>query len=451
MKIQFLGAARTVTGSKYLIATENKKYLVDCGLFQGLKEWRLRNWEKFPVAPSSIDAVFLTHAHLDHTGYIPLLVKNGFAGKIYCTDSTRDLCEILLLDSAHLQEEEARRANKYGYSKHKPALPLYTEQDARFSFEHFVSVPYAKEITINNDINLLFKRAGHILGSALVKLKYKDTTILFSGDLGRPSDPCIYPPDEIKEADYLVIESTYGDRLHENVDPGQQLGEVINRTVKRGGTIIIPAFAIGRTQNILYYLFKLKQKNIIPEIPIYLDSPMAQAATKITIDHLKEYKLTESDCIAACEMVKYITSVDESKLIDTYNYPKIIISASGMATGGRVLHHIKVFAGDPRNTILFAGYQSAGTRGEAMINGKKEIKMLGEIVTINAEVVSLNNISAHSDYQETLAWLKKLIKPPKKIFVTHGEIKAAEYLKDQIEKNLGWQCVVPEYLQSFDL
>lgn len=451
MQIQFLGATRTVTGSKFLITTDNKKYLVDCGLFQGLKELRLRNWIQFPLAPKSIDAVFLTHAHLDHSGYIPLLVKNGFAGKVYCTQSTCELSEVLLLDSAHLQEEEARRANKYGYSKHKPALPLYDKNDVVTALKQLSVVPFDQDFMLDSGFSVDFRVAGHILGAASVMLKYQGKSVLFSGDLGRPNDPCIFPPEKMPDTDYLVIESTYGDRLHEQTDPQQELCNIINRTVRRGGTIIIPAFAVGRTQSILYSLYKLKQAGEIANVPIFLDSPMAQAATNILSKHLHEHKLSEADCVASCSVAEYITSVEDSKLIDTYNYPKIIISASGMATGGRVLHHIKVFAGDSRNTILFAGFQAAGTRGEAMVNGKKEIKMLGEVVPINAEVISLSNVSAHTDYNETLAWLKQATKPPRKVFITHGEIKAAESLKEKIEANLGWLCDIPDYLQIAEL
>lgn len=448
MQLQFLGATQTVTGSKYLLTTEHSKYLVDCGLFQGLKELRLRNWSPLPVDPGAINAVILTHAHLDHSGYLPLLIKNGFKGKVYCTAATKDLCAIILPDSGHLQEEEANRANRYGYSKHKPALPLYTHAEAEKALNSIVGYPFDQDINLDHDLVLNFRRAGHILGAASTLFKFNTTSILFSGDLGRQNDPCIFPPEPPPAVDYLVIESTYGDRLHENVDPKDKLAEVINRTVKRGGTVILPTFTVGRTQNILYYLYLLRKNQIIPDVPVFLDSPMAEEATKVLLKHYEEHRLPESECVAACNMVRYVASVEDSKKIDTYAFPKIIISASGMATGGRVLHHIKVFGGDARNAILFTGYQAAGTRGASMLQGKKEIKMLGEIVKINAEVVALDNVSAHADYQETLNWLKGITKPPRKVFISHGEPQAAQALKAKIEQAFGWRCEVPEYLET---
>lgn len=445
MEIQFLGATKTVTGSKYLLKAD-KKVLVDCGLFQGLKELRLRNWSNLPVDPATIDAVVLTHAHLDHSGYLPLLVKNGFRGKIYGTHLTVDLCKVLLLDSGHLQEEETRRANKYGYSKHKPALPLYTKADAEAVFPMFQMVPFHKDFNIG-DLNFCFNRAGHILGAATLMVKYQQTSILFSGDLGRVDDPCVLPPEYISAADYLVIESTYGDRLHEDVDPEDALGALIRKVAERGGTMIIPAFAVGRTQNILYYIYRLKKEGKIPNIPVFLDSPMAQDITDIMLSHADEHPLAQDVCREISKAVHYVNSVEESKQIDAYAYPKIIISASGMATGGRVLHHIRALAGDQRNMILFAGYQAAGTRGEALLHGKKEIKMFGEMVTVNAEVIALDNVSAHADSQGMLDWLGKFKTPPRKVFITHGEIHAAEALQIKIQNAFGWKCVIPEYLQ----
>lgn len=452
MKIQFIGATQTVTGSKYLLTISNKKILIDCGLFQGLKEFRLRNWSPLPIDPKSIDAIILTHAHIDHSGYLPLLVKNGFTGKIYCTKATQSLCEILLPDSGYLQEEEANRANKYGYSKHKPALPLYTVEDAKNCLKQFVGCDFDKDYKdIHPDIFFHFKRAGHILGAATISVKFDNKKILFSGDLGRPNDPVIFPPANIGSTDYMVLESTYGDRLHENVDPKSQLAAVIKRTASRGGTIIIPAFAVGRTQSIIYYIYLLKKEHLIPDIPVFLDSPMASEATEIVKQYHKEHRMTDAECAKACEIINPVNTVEDSKKIDTYAMPKIIISASGMATGGRVLHHLKVFAGDSRNTILFAGYQAAGTRGEKMLHGVDEIKLLGEVIRINAEIVELSNMSAHADYQEILNWLGAFNSAPRRVFVTHGEVQAAQSLKEKIEKQYNWNCVVPHYLEEFDL
>ncbi|MCL5260850.1 MAG: MBL fold metallo-hydrolase [Gammaproteobacteria bacterium] len=451
MQLQFLGATKTVTGSKYLLTTQNKKFLVDCGLFQGLKELRLRNWNEFVVDPKTIDAVIITHAHLDHSGYLPVLIKKGFSGKIYCTDCTMDLCKLLLCDCGHLLEEEANRANKYGYSKHKPALPLYTYDEACAALKQFVPVEFDQEITLENELNVTFRRAGHILGASSVLLKHQGASILFSGDLGRPHDPCIRPPEPVTQAQYLVVESTYGDRSHALVDPERELGVVINKTAKRGGTLIIPAFAVGRTQNILYYIYSLKKQNLIPDIPVFLDSPMAQNVTEILATHYQEHLPSPEVCAEVCKTAHYVSSVEESKLIDTYNYPKIIISASGMVEGGRVLHHIKYFAGDHRNTILFAGYQAIGTRGATILSGVSEVKMLGGIVKINAEVIALGDVSAHADYAELISWIRKMPTPPKKVFITHGELPAAEALKQRIESTLGWECVVPSYLDNVEL
>jgi metallo-beta-lactamase family protein len=446
-----LGATHTVTGSKYLLEVGDKKILIDCGLFQGLKELRLRNWSNFPIDPAKIDAVILTHAHIDHSGYLPVLVKNGFTGKIYCTESTEDLCKILLPDSGYLQEEEARRANKYGYTKHKPAMPLYTMLEAKAVEKQFVACDYGHDYKLTDDVTFHFNIAGHILGAANVIVKEKNKSILFSGDLGRPNDPIIYPPHTREQTDFLVVESTYGAAVHDPVDPQIQLGEVITRTAQRGGTVIIPAFAVGRTQNLLYYLYQLRAKNRIPDIPIFLDSPLATSATDIFKKHIEEHRLIHEECDKICGMPKYATSVEDSKLIDTYTMPKVIISASGMAVGGRVLHHLRIFAGDARNTILFCGFQAAGTRGEKILRGVDEIKLLGDVVRINAEVVMLTNVSAHADSNEILAWLKGAPKAPQKTFITHGELRSSEALQKRIEQELKWNCEIPKYLEIEDL
>lgn len=451
MQLTFMGATGTVTGSKYLLTSNYKKIFIDCGLFQGYKELRLRNWGSLPIDPSKIDAVILTHAHIDHSGYLPLLVKNGFSGKIYCSSATRDLCEILLRDSGHLQEEEARFANERGYSKHHPALPLYTQEDAEQSLHYFHTVNFGEEYQLDDDLSFRLTHSGHILGSSFVYIKHQNRSLLFSGDLGRPHDPVMNPPAIVQTTDYLVLESTYGNRLHETINPIDQLGEVINKTAKRGGSIIIPAFAVGRAQSILYFIYQLKKSNRIPNIPVFLDSPMAVSATKIFCHYTNEHKLSKQQCFDICASVTYTNTVEESKAIDNYQYPIIIISASGMATGGRVLHHIKQFAQDYRNTILFTGYQAGGTRGERMVKGESEVKIHGQMIPIRAEVIELSNTSAHADYQEILTWLKKFTKTPKKIFITHGELEAAESLKNIIETELAWKCDIPVYLQKEEL
>lgn len=448
MQLTFLGATHTVTGSKFLLSVNNKKILIDCGLFQGLKELRLRNWAKFPIDPKQIDAVVLTHAHIDHSGYLPVLVKNGFSGKVYCSNATKDLCSILLPDSGYLQEEEAKFVNKHGYTKHHPAVPLYTREDAEQSLTHLRATEFRKLHKFSEETFMSLIPAGHILGASFVQFKHYGTTILFSGDLGRPHDPIMHPPAVIQAADYLVLESTYGNRLHYKVDPLDELEEIINRTAKRGGTIVIPAFAVGRAQHLLYFMYQLKINNRIPNIPIYLDSPMATSATEIFRHYADLHRLSSELSQKVCEVAKYINTREESQALDLVVTPKIIISASGMLEGGRVLHHIKSFASDMRNTIVFAGYQAAGTRGADMTNGKKEIKIFGESVPVNAEVEVLSNMSAHADYEEILEWLAQFNHHPRKVFITHGEPEAAEALKEMIEKKFKWQCVVPDYLQT---
>ncbi|MFA6303175.1 MAG: MBL fold metallo-hydrolase [Legionella sp.] len=448
MDISFLGATQTVTGSKYLLHIDNKIILVDCGLYQGRKELRLRNWGPLPVDPKTIDAVLITHAHIDHTGYLPLLVKDGFKGTIYSTEGTRDLCSILLPDSGHLQEEEAYFANKYGYSKHTPALPLYTKEDSEAALNYFKTVPYNQPMNITDNFSFEFLPAGHIIGSSFIRIQHKDVSLLFSGDMGRPVDSVMKPPTIIHDIDYLVLESTYGNRLHEQGHPKDYLKEIINKTVLRGGTLVIPSFAVGRAQAILHYIYLLKKEKSIADIPVYLDSPMAVNATHILFKHLEDLKLTEEECRQLNDVATYINTPEESKELDIDKTPKIIISASGMATGGRVLFHIRSYGRDPKNTILFTGYQAIGTRGARMVDGEKEIKIHGEMVQIAAEIASLSNTSAHSDYNETLQWLSHFKKAPKKIFITHGEIDAATALKNKIEHQFAWSCTMPHYLQK---
>lgn len=446
MKLTFLGGVGTVTGSKYLLETKNKRILIDCGLFQGRKELRLRNWAPLPIEPKSIDVVLVTHAHIDHTGYIPLLVKNGFKGHIYATKATIDLCKILLPDSGHLQEEDARRANKYGYTKHAPALPLYTIDDALRALTHFKAVNFGTPLQLHNDFQATWIRAGHILGASMIHCKTHDTRILFSGDLGRLNDPIMNAPEPIEDTDYLVIESTYGDRLHELSNPTKKIAQIINRTINRSGTILIPSFAVGRTQLILYYLYQIKTTGQIPDIPIYLDSPMAIDATTIMSHYPTEHHLSKETYKRICQIATYVNTPEESKWIDAQVFPKIIISASGMATGGRILHHLKVFAPDSRNTIMLTGFQAAETRGASILNGLPEVKIHGEMIPIRAEVANVTELSAHADYGEILTWMKGFRCPPRRVFITHGERDAAISLKQHIHEQLGWSCSIPEYL-----
>jgi metallo-beta-lactamase family protein len=448
MKLTFLGATNTVTGSKFLLTLGTKNVLIDCGLFQGLKELRLRNWSKFPIDPKLIDIVVLTHAHIDHTGYLPLLIKNGFKGKVYCSNATKDLCAVLLPDSGYLQEEEAKFLNKHGISKHKPALPLYTKADAENALNSLHVLPLRKMHKIDEETYISLIPGGHILGATFVQFKHYDTTVLFSGDLGRPEDIIMLPPAIVQAADYIVVESTYGNRLHKKIDPLDELEDLITRTIKREGTVVIPAFAVGRAQHLLYLMYLLKKQGRIPaDIPIYLDSPMAQEATNLFVKYAELHRLDKALSQQVCEVATYVNSKEESQAIDAITTPKIIISASGMLEGGRVLHHIKMFAPDEKNTIVFAGYQAAGTRGADMINGKPDIKVFGQKIPIKAEVKVLSNMSAHADYQEILDWLSHFNHHPRKVYITHGEPEAANSLKEKIEERFKWQCVVPEYLQ----
>ena len=456
MKLTFLGATGTVTGSKYLLTCSSKhgskRILVDCGLFQGLKQLRLRNWAKLPINPADVDAVVLTHAHIDHTGYLPLFVKNGFSGKVYCSEATRDLCEILLPDSAHLQEEEAKYANKRGFSKHTPALPLYTKEDADRALELLTPVDFEQDVDLGDGLTLRFSPNGHILGSAFVRIHNRQTSILFSGDIGRSNDILMKAPVRVRQADYLVVESTYGNRLHDSDDPKIKLAAIINKTVKRKGIVLIPVFAVGRAQELLYYIHLLKSSGAVSnDIPVYLNSPMAVDATEIFSHHRGEHRLTPEQCSALCRTAHMVNSIEESKRLNETKGPMIILSASGMASGGRVVHHLKAFAPKPNNTILFVGFQAAGTRGAAMLDGVENIKIHGEYVPVRASVEYISNLSAHADYSEILDWLRGFEAPPKKTFIVHGEPVAADMMRRHIEEQLHWQVIVPDYLETVAL
>lgn len=451
MKINFLGAAGTVTGSKYLVTAGKHKILLDCGLFQGYKQLRLRNRTPLPVDAKAIDAVVLTHAHLDHSGYLPLLVKNGFKGPVYCTEATRDLCAILLPDSGFLQEEDAAYANRRGFSKHKPALPLYTVEDAKRSLQQIKTVHFERDFELGSDLNIRFLTAGHILGAAHVMLHHEGTSVLFSGDIGRSNDLLMKPPAEVSKADYVVVESTYGNKRHDPADPGELLASIFKRTFARGGTVIIPAFAVGRAQLLMYHIHLLKAAGTLPNVPVYLNSPMAVNVTQLFHHHRGEHRLSPEECDAMCGAAEYVNSVEDSKALNARRGPMIIISASGMATGGRILHHLKAFAPDRRNTILLAGFQAGGTRGAALLDGAESIKIHGEHVPVRSEVANVTNISAHADYAETLDWLGHLKAPPRRVFITHGEPSAADALRQRIEERFGWNVQVPEDREQVEL
>lgn len=444
IKLSFLGAAETVTGSRYLIESASSRILVDCGLFQGWKKLRERNWAAFPVEPASLDAIVLTHAHIDHSGYLPRLRNLGFEGPVYCTRGTRDLLQILLPDAGYLQEEAARHANRYGYSKHTPALPLYTREDAERSLSSLSPVAFYETFEAAPGITARFGRAGHIVGSAFVELRVGERSIAFSGDVGRPQDPIMKPPDALSRADYLVLESTYGDRRHSGEDIEQALAQAINTTFERGGVTIVPSFAVGRTQHLLHLLARLRAQGRIEPMPIFLDSPMAISATELFHAHVSEHRLSSADAEAMSNIAEYSHTADDSKAIDRRSGPMIIISASGMATGGRILHHLRRFLPDKRNTVLFVGYQAAGTRGRSLVDGADEIKLLGVYVPVQAQVVQLPGLSAHADYRELLAWLRPIEPAPQRVFVTHGEPAAADAMRRQLRDVLGWEAVVPD-------
>ena len=442
MKLAFLGAAGTVTGSRYLVEHGGARYLVDCGLFQGLKALRLRNWEPFPVAPASIEAVILTHAHIDHSGYLPVLVKNGFRGKVYCSAATQALCEILLPDAAWLQEEQARFANRHGFSRHKPALPLFTREDAALALKLFQPVPWHRPTPLGS-LSLELHRAGHILGASIVVLAAAGRRLGFSGDLGRPNDPVRRAPETIEAVDDLVVESTYGNRRHPVSNPEQELAAHLRRGLQRGGAVIIPAFAVGRAQSLLHHLARLKGGREIPDVPVFLNSPMAINATALYRQYQDEHRLTRAEYEAAFGVAKMVHTPEESRALNGREGPMIIVSASGMATGGRVVHHIRAFAPDPRNMILFPGFQAAGTRGAAMTGGAEAVKIHGEYVPVRAEVVRMDSLSAHADYAEIIGWLAGFGRPPRAVFVTHGEPAAADEMRRRVRDALGWNCTVP--------
>jgi metallo-beta-lactamase family protein len=451
LSLSFLGGAGTVTGSKFLVEHEGYRVLVDCGLFQGFKALRLKNWAPFPMEPGGIDAVVLTHAHLDHSGYLPLLIKRGFRGRVYCTRATVDLCAILLPDAGHVQEKDAEFANRHGFSKHKPALPLYTEEDARAALAHLTPIPFEQARTVEGGSTIRLRRAGHILGAASVELDWAGITIVFSGDLGRYGDPVMVDPAPVERTDYLLIESTYGDRRHSERDPADALGVIVDHTIARGGTVIIPAFAVGRVQSLLFHFQRLKSRGQLSNVPIFLDSPMAQDASEIFCRNITDHRLSEAECRRSCAVAHYVRDVEESKALTANPVPKVIISASGMATGGRVLHHLKRYAPDPRTTVLFAGFQAGGTRGAAMMAGVQSIKIHGEYVPVRAQVSNLEMLSAHADTDEIMRWLRAFKAEPRTTFVTHGEPAASDALRHRIEQELGWPCMVPDHGQKVEL
>lgn len=445
--LQFLGGADTVTGSRFLVETRSARVLVDCGMFQGLKVLRERNRARFPVPPRSIDAVILTHAHLDHTGYVPALVRDGFRGRVYATPGTTDLAAIMLPDSGYLAEEEARRAARYGYSKHARPRPLYTAVDAVRALEGFVRVGFDAPRDLGNGIRFTFLPAGHILGAAGVRLEVDGRSVRFTGDLGRGHDPLMHPPRPLEPTDVLVTESTYGDRLHPEADPGDVLADVVTRTAKRGGVVLIPAFAVGRTETVLYHLAQLLDAGRIPDIPVYLNSPMAIDAAAIYQRYPEEHRLDERELRRMYGLATLVRDPDESRLLNLRGGPMVILSASGMLTGGRILHHVVAYGSDRRNAIVLTGYQAVGTRGSALLSGAESLRIFGADVPIQAEVVSIDGMSAHADADELFRWISAVPRPPGVVYPVHGERVASDALRARLQRTLGWRVRAPEHLE----
>jgi metallo-beta-lactamase family protein len=457
--LTFLGAARTVTGSKYLLEVKDRRVLVDCGLFQGLKELRQLNWQPLPVPASSIHAVVLTHAHIDHSGFLPCLLAEGYRGRVFCTPGTADLCRIVLPDAGRIAEEDAREANRHGYSKHSPALPLFTEADAYRVLANLQPVGFDRPISVTAGVTVRFVNSGHLLGSAFAVLGLDvdgGREVVFSGDVGRYNRPILPDPLPLKHADTLIVESTYGDRVHEPDNDGAALAQIVSETIARGGKVIIPAFAIGRVEEVIYWLKKLEDAGRIPAVPVFLDSPMALEALKQYTERANELDpdIAPGRGQVSAFMTKRFQAVStprqSSELADSRS-PAIIISSSGMATGGRVLGHLKAALPNPRNTVLFSGFQAAGTRGRRLIEGEREVKIHGEMVQVNAQIAQLQSMSAHADAGELMRWLRGFSRPPRLTCVVHGEPSAADTFAERIRKELHWPVVVPDYLQAIEL
>ncbi|NLD69356.1 MAG: MBL fold metallo-hydrolase [Limnobacter sp.] len=451
MKLRFAGAADTVTGSRHLLDTGQALILVDCGLFQGFKKLRDRNWQPFPVPPREIDEVVLTHAHLDHSGWLPVLARQGFRGRVRATRGTAELCAILLRDSARLQEEEAGHANRHGWSKHSPAQPLYTLRDAELALSLIETESFNTAFDLPGGLRGELLPAGHLLGAAIVRMRSKRRSIVFSGDLGRSADPVMRPPRTVESADVLVVESTYGDRRHVEEDSEAIMARVIRDTAAAGGTVLIPSFAIGRAQLMLYTIWRLQQRGEIPGLPVFLDSPMAIDATRLYQRFRRYHRLSDEETAGMCQVAMLANTPEQSKAIARLRMPSIIVAASGMATGGRVLHHLKRLAPVPENHLLFAGFQAGGTRGAHIVGGAREVKIHGEWHPVRAQVTQLEGFSGHADSEELMAWMAAIRRPPKQVWVVHGEPEAADTLRQRISETFGWPARVPEHLETVEI
>ena len=451
MKIKFIGGAGTVTGSKTLIESNGVRILIDCGQFQGIKSLRELNWQPLPVEPSTIDFVLLTHGHLDHCGWLPILVNQGFTGKIYCTSPTKEITKLILLDSAKIQEEEANRANEGHYSKHEIAQPLYDVKQAEAVFPLFRVIKTNEPVPLDAEISAVFTNAGHIIGACSIELNLENKTLVFSGDVGRDNDVLMYPPTKPKKADYLFLESTYGNRLHPDTDAKAELEMYINNTVQKGGTIIIPSFAVERAQAIMYLLWQLKEEDKIPNIPYIIDTPMGISALEIFANNRKWHKLPEQHYIGMCKMFSLISDYQETIEAIYDKSPKVIIAASGMITGGRVLSYLEHYIGLPETTVIIIGYQAEGTRGRKLLEGEKEIKIRGKQYPVLANILEIQSLSAHGDQKDLLNWLSALENKPKKVFLVHGENEPADELRLKITEKYGFDCAVPLMGQDIEL
>ena len=451
MKIKFLGGAGTVTGSKTLVESNGIRILIDCGQFQGIKPLRELNWEPLPILPNTIDFVLLTHGHLDHCGWLPRLVNQGFEGKIYCTSPTAAIAKLILLDSAKIQEEEAQRANKEHYSKHEKAEPLYNVIQAEKVFPLFRVLKTNEEVHLDPEISTVFRNAGHIIGACSIELKLEGKTLVFSGDIGRDDDVLMYPPIKPKEADYVFLESTYGNRIHPEEDVKLLLETYINNTYQINGTVIIPSFAVERAQTIMYLLWQLKIENKIPDISYIIDTPMGISVLDIFMNNRNWHKLSESDCIEMCKMFTLNSDYKETITSIFDKQPKVVIAASGMITGGRVLSYLERYIGLPETTVIIVGYQAEGTRGRKLLEGAKELKIYGKYYPVLAKILEIEGLSAHGDQNDLLNWLSDLKKKPEKVFLVHGENQPADELRIKINEKYGFDCAVPLMGQEIEL
>ncbi|MFA4874651.1 MAG: MBL fold metallo-hydrolase [bacterium] len=459
MRLQFLGATETVTGSKFNLTDGHHSWLIDCGLYQGLKELRLRNWQPLPVDPKSLDAIILTHAHIDHSGYLPLIIKNGFKGSVLASEPTVELCKILLPDAGYIQEEDAKFAAKKGFSKHANPLPLYTYEDAVNSLKQLKAVPDRTWYDLCDNVRIMLRPAGHILGSRVINFSVKQPhhsfNIMFAGDIGGYDALIAVDPGAVKSVNYLVLESTYGAKLHPVENVLERFEGIINRTVRQGGKVVIPTFAVGRTQEVLYILKKLEEAGRLPPVPVYLNSPLAIDATTIYVEYASEHNFFENGTAPTQAFhpsrLVLVQGAEESKHLNFIEGPAIIISSSGMMTGGRILHHLKAYLPDHNSTLVITGFQAEGTRGRAILDGAKAVKIHGMPVTVNAKIEYIESLSAHGDYGDILRWLKGFQQPPKTTFLVHGEPKSAEALKERIEREIGWHVVIPKYLEKVEL